>query len=144
MPDVENKKEVSDLNSKKVSSVQPARKRVKIGMRNVLTAPQKPGFVRRFVNDIKDRIQVFKEAGYSIVEDDITVGDPKIGRASQLGSGVSSQVGGGMRSVLMEIPEEYYNEDFKEKQDKIKQVENEMRRNLNKSPDGLVGQVEIY
>lgn len=143
MPEVENKKDVNDINSKKIQSVQPARKRVKLGTRNILTAPQKPGFVRRFVNDVKDRVQMFKDAGYSIVEDDIIVGDSKIGRASQLGSGVSSQVGNGVRSVLMEIPEEYYNEDDKEKQDKIKKTENEMRRNLNQSPDGLVGQVSI-
>ena len=34
--------------------------RVPIGTRNVLTAPQRPGFVRRFVNDEPGRISQFE------------------------------------------------------------------------------------
>lgn len=120
------------------------RKRVPLKTRNVLTAPQRPGFVRRFVNNKGDRVQRFKEAGYLIVEDEIQVGDPKIGRSSQLGSDVRPHVGGGMQAVLMEIPEEYYKEDFKAAQNKISQVENEIRRTPNsQKTDGLTGQIEI-
>ncbi len=121
-----------------------SRKRIPLGTRNVLTAPQKPGFVRRFVNDKKDRIQQFKDAGYSIVEEDIQVGDPKIGKASQSGSGVDVQVGGGQRAILMEIPKKYSEEDQKSGQDKITLMEKEMQRN-SKMPgqDGLSGQVQL-
>lgn len=120
-----------------------SRKRIPLGTRNVLTAPQRPGFVRRFVNDKGDRIQRFKDAGYSIVEDAIIVGDDKIGKPTQVGSGVSSQ-GDGQRKVLMEIPEKYYLEDKKMKQDKITSVENEIKRNSkNPGPDGLHGAVTI-
>jgi hypothetical protein len=99
--------------------------------------------VRRFVNDKGDRIQRFKDAGYTIVEEDIQVGDPKIGKPGQLGSGVSSQ-GDGIRKVLMEIPEKYYIEDQKKAQDNITSVEKEIRRN-SKEPgaDGLHGSVNI-
>jgi len=120
-----------------------SRKRIPLGTRNILTAPKRPGFVRRFVNDKGDRIQRFKDAGYSIVEEDVQVGDAKIGKPGQLGSGVSSQ-GDGQRKVLMEIPEKYYNEDQKNAQDKITSIENEIKRN-SKTPgaDGLHGQVQI-
>ena len=124
-------------------SVKQTRKRVPLGSRNILTAPQRPGYKRRFVNDKKDRIQEFKDAGYEIVEEDLQVGDPKIGRPGQLGSAVSSQ-GDGQRKVLMEIPEEYYNEDYHAEQAKITQKENEIRRNIDKpGSDGLIGQVNI-
>lgn len=136
---------MTEDNTKKAEDkpVKQTRKRVRLGSRNVLTAAQRPGFKRRFVNDIKDRIQEFKEAGYSIVEEKVQVGDPKIGRPNQLGSSVSSQ-GDGQRKVLMEIPEEYYNEDYQAEQEKISQKENEIRRTMDKpGADGLIGQVNI-
>jgi len=120
-----------------------SRKRIPLGTRNVLTAPKRPGFVRRFVNDKKDRIPRFKDAGYSIVEEDVQVGDETIGRPTQLGSSVSSQ-GDGQRKVLMEIPEEIYKEDQKMAQDKITAVEKEINRNSTKpEADGLHGNVQI-
>lgn len=136
---------MTEDNTKKAEDkpVKQTRKRVRLGSRNVLTASQRPGFKRRFVNDTKDRIQEFKEAGYSIVEEKLQVGDPKIGRPNQLGSSVSSQ-GDGQRKVLMEIPEEYYHEDYQAEQAKITQKENEIRRTMDKpGADGLVGQVNI-
>lgn len=124
--------------------VEQSRKRIPLGTRNVLTAPKRPGFVRRFVNDTGDRIQRFKDAGYSIVEDDIQVGDPKIGKSDKLGSSVEANVGGGRRAVLMEIPEEYYNEDYNAAQNKITAVENEMRRSSTEpGKDGLHGKIQF-
>lgn len=120
------------------------RKRIPLGTRDVLTAPKKPGFVRRFVNDKGDRIQNFKDAGWSPVEEDIQVGDPKAGKSTAMGGTVNTHVGSGQRAVLMEIPEEYYNEDRAASQAKITQVENEIRR-TQKGPgkDGLEGNVKI-
>jgi len=119
-----------------------SRKRIPLGTRNVLTAPKRPGFVRRFVNDKGDRLQRFKDAGYSIVEDDIQISDPKIGKPSQLGSNVELWDNSGQRIVLLEITEEYYDEDFKVAQNKITKVENEIRRNSEKpGADGLKGEV---
>jgi hypothetical protein len=114
--------------SKNVTGEQP-RKRIPLGTRNILTAPKKNGFVRRFVNDKGDRIQSFKDASWTVVDENVPVGDDKIGRASTLGSLANPHVGGGQRAILMEIPEEIYNEDRAASQAKITKVENEIKRN---------------
>lgn len=136
-------KEVKERKVADKSSGQP-RKRIPLGTRNVLTAPKKPGFVRRFVNDKGDRIQVFKDAGWRVVDENITVGDEKVGRPSSIGSSVNSHVGMGQRAVLMELPEEIYEEDRATSQAAITQVENEIKRN-SKTPDknGLSGSISI-
>jgi len=104
-------------------------KRVPLGTRNVLKYPKRPGYVRRVVNDVEDRIQRFKEAGYEIVQKkDLPSGDPRAGDASQMGMPVSKSVGNGVKGVLMEIPEEWYKEDQKRKQDKIKADEMAMKQ----------------
>ena len=128
----------------KIGIGEQTRKRVPLGTRNILTAPKKSGFVRRFVNDKGDRIESFKAAGWDAVDGDVKVGDPKIGKASTMGSLVNPHVGGGQRAVLMEIPEKIYNEDRAASQASITKVENEIKRN-SKTPgnDGLDGKVSI-
>ena len=124
-------------------SEQP-RKRVKLGTRNILSAPKKAGFVRRFVNDTGDRIQMFKDAGWNVVDDVNKVGDPKLGKPTSIGSSANPHVGGGQRAVLMELPEEIYSEDRAEAQAEITKVENEMKRTSKTAgKDGLSGKVEI-
>lgn len=132
----------AETNEKSTNERSP-RKRVPLGSRNILTAPRRAGFVRRFVNDKGDRIQAFKDAGWALVEE-TPVGDPQIGRASSMGSLTNPHVGAGQRAVLMEIPEEYYREDYNAAQAEITKVENEIKRN-SKSPgkDGLSGEVKI-
>jgi len=121
-----------------------ARKRIPLGTRNILTAPKKPGFVRRFVNDKGDRIQAFKDAGWTAVETVDQVGDDKAGRATSMGSSANPSVGGGQRAVLMELPEKHYEEDNEAKQAKIAKVENEIKRNAgNPGQDGLEGKISI-
>jgi len=117
--------------------------RVPLGTRNVLTAPKRPGYVRRFVNDEPGRIQQFEAAGYSVVKEDVQVGDPKAGKNLKPGSGVSLPVGGGTDAVLMEIKEEFYKEDQKAKQDRILMSENDMKRKLNTKTEGMYGGVKI-
>ena len=134
---------VTETGSKQVNKEQ-SRKRIPLGTRNVLTAPKKNGFVRRFVNDTGDRIDTFKAAGWNVVDNVSQVGDEKIGRALMMGSSANPHVGGGQRAVLMEIPEEYYLEDKARAQAEITQVENEIRRNSKKpGKDGLEGSVSI-
>ena len=117
--------------------------RVPLGTRNVLTAPKREGYVRRFVNDEPGRIQDFEAAGYTVVKEDIQVGDPRIGKETEPGSTVKLSAGGGQKTVLMEIPEKYYREDQKLKQDRILASENDMKRQLNVRKDGIYGGVEI-
>lgn len=133
---------MSEQDKAKVNTGKQPRKRVPLGARNILTAPKNPGFVRRFVNDRGDRIESFKAAGWNTVDEDVQVGDPKVGRASSLGSLVNPSVGGGDRAILMEIPEDLYNEDRAASQAAITKVENEIRRSAPGN-DGLDGKVSI-
>ena len=136
---------MAEATEKNVTTGENPRKRIPLGTRNILTAPKRPGFVRRFVNDKADRINAFKDAGWAAVkEEDFHVGDPKIGRASSMGSSANPHVGSGQRAVLMEISEKFYAEDQAGKQGKISQIENEMKRKSG-SPgqDGLAGEVKI-
>ena len=132
-----------------VKPVEQSRNRIPLGSRNVLTAPKRPGFVRRIVNDIGDRVKMFQEAGYNIVNDGTDVGDPKIGKPTQLGSNTNPHVGSGQKAFLMEIPEEYYKEDQERKQKEISEVENQIKRKgklfdeRTSGKDGLSGNVEI-
>lgn len=135
---------MANIEEKKSNTDKQVRKRVPLGTRNILTAPKKSGFVRRFVNDKGDRVESFKAAGWNAVDEDVQVGDQKIGKASNMGSLVNPHVGGGQRAVLMEIPEDVYNEDRAASQASITKVENEIKRN-SKTPgkDGLDGKVSI-
>jgi len=117
--------------------------RVPIGIRNVLTAPKKDGYIRKFVNDKDGRIEMFKAAGYRLVEEDILVGDNSIKRTQLPGSSVSVPVGGGVKAVLMETKKDWYDEDQKAKQDKITAGENDMKRTLNPNQDGMYGRIVI-
>jgi len=119
--------------------------RVPIGTRHVLTAPQRAGFVRRFVNDSEERVKKFLEAGYTIVMDsDIQVGDPGAGRDTPVGSPVTKAVGGGVKAVLMEIPVEWHEEDQKLKHTTIDDLEKQMCQNVmhNSSLD-YAGELKI-
>ncbi len=118
------------------------RKRIPLGTRNILTAPKRPGFVRRFVNNKGDRIQTYKDAGWIAADMTEQVGDDKAGRATSMGSGANPSVGGGQRAVLMELPEKFYEEDTKAKQAKIAKVEKEIAR-TQPGRDGLDGKVSI-
>jgi len=135
---------MSNLENVKSVTGESPRKRVPLGTRNILTAPKKPGFVRRFVNDKGDRVQSFKDAGWNAVDDKVQVGDPKIGQVGLLGSLANPHVGGGQRAVLMEIPEDLYNEDRAASQANITKVENEIKRkSKTDGKDGLSGEISI-
>ena len=118
-------------------------KRIPLGTRNVLTAPKREGYTRRFVNDQKNRIKDFEAAGYSIVREDIDIGDAKAGKGKKIGSVVGKPVGGDNSVVLMEIKDEWYKEDQKAKQDKILTGENDMKQQLNSNKPGTFGGAEI-
>lgn len=147
--DIAKTADSKDVETKKASkgagkNTGQSRKRIPLGTRNILTASKRQGYVRRFVNDKGDRIQAFKDAGWSAVETEDQIGDDKAGRSTSMGSSANPSVGGGQRAVLMEIPEKFHEEDNKAKQTKITQVENEIRRNSAKpGSDGLDGQISI-
>jgi len=118
-------------------------KRVPIGTRNVLTFPERAGYKRRVVSDVGDRIKQFEAAGYTIVREDIVAGDPKAGSETKIGSAVNPRTGSETKGVLMEIRQEWYDEDQKAKQAEITRGERDMTRKLNQGGDGDYGSVKI-
>jgi len=116
--------------------------RIPIGQRNRLTAPKRPGYKRRFVNIQPGRIQMFEDAGYQLVTDQtydpnnpgvVRVGDRVAGAATPLGSAVVEEVGGGQQAVLMEIREDWYNEDQAKKARRLDEMEAQIKRRTTKS-----------
>lgn len=103
-------------------------KRVPVGVRQVLTYPPIPGYRVRLVNDVDDRIDRFKAAGYVPVESHEILGDPSCGSGSQEGSAVSKPVGAGRKGVLMKIKNELYQEDQAAKQREVDEIESTMQR----------------
>lgn len=110
-------------------------KRVPLGMRNVLAADQRQGFVRRWFNDTDDRLERAKAAGWTSVLKPADAADPRAGADSQMGSIVAKSVGGGVRGVLMEIPKDFYDEDKAAKEARIDRTE----QGLSRQP-GIKGQ----
>lgn len=109
--------------------------RVPIHRQNLIKANTREGYVRRLVNDIDDRIERFKLAGWTLVENE-TVGDPHAGDASSLGSVTTKSVGAGVKAVLMEIPKDLYNEDQRDKQQRVDTLEEAMERDIKQSLGG--------
>ena len=88
-----------------------------------------PGYSYRIVNDIGDRIAMFEEQGYEIVRDaSVTIGDRRVGKASEDGSPVQVSVGDGVQGYLMRIPAEYRAEDEAYKEQKLQELEQSMRK----------------
>lgn len=117
--------------------------------RNRLTfTDQDPNYVYRVVNDVDNRIEQFKLAGYEVVEHKSKVGDTAVvdGNVS-LGSGARVHVGSGRQAILMRIPKEIYDADQAEKQKEVTRKEQLLIRKKRKSSeageDGTYGEVSI-
>lgn len=116
--------------------------RTPIGQRNILTVKGKePGYEYRIVNDIDDRIEQFKEAGYELVaEDAAKVGDKRVNAASATGSVKEISVGQGTKAYLMRIKSEYFEEDKARKLAQVKEIE---RATTAKALDGTYGELKV-
>lgn len=125
-----------------MTRVTRSNKRTPVGQRNVLRAEEKKGFKRRFVNDKDNRIQMFLDAGYTIVQDGSSVADKNVGDSHGTGSVAGKYVGDGTRAILMEIPEEFYKEDLAAKSERIKATEAGLGRNEHGSitDEGIYGE----
>lgn len=125
-----------------VNKPQGRPQRTPVGQRNVLTVKGKdPNYEYRIVNDIEDRIEQFKEAGYELVLDDAAkVGDKRVDAASSTGSAKVIPVGQGTKAYLMRIKKEWYEED---KQNKLARVAEIERATKEKALDGTYGDLKI-
>ena len=119
-------------------------KRVPIGTRDVLTFARIPGYKTRVVNDVEDRIERFKAAGYEIVKSDEMLGDRACGVSGSIGSEVSKPVGAGRKGVLMKIREDWYAEDQAAKQARITEGEQQLYPNAEaKGLTTRLGRVQL-
>lgn len=118
-------------------------KRVPIHQQKALSAHARKGFVRRIVNEEVGRVDSFKLAGWSVVEGKHeNDSDPRAQNAAQLGTEVRYVVNRDPKAksntaVLMEIPEERYNEDFMAQQQEItaREAALDPSKNLQKGAD---------
>lgn len=116
-------------------------KRVPVGTRNRLEVIGKnPDYEYRIVNDVDDRIDRFKAAGYEVVPvSESRLATQRVGQGTPTGSIAEMPVGGGIRGVLMKIPKEWYQEDQKLKQEAIDETE----RSIKPKNDGTYGDIKI-
>ena len=106
-------------------------KRAPINGRNVLTASNKqPGYVYRFVNGIGDRVAIFQERGWELVEaKDVRIGDRRVEAAGSLGSKAQASVDKqGTKAFLMRIKQEWYDEDQADKMSALAEQEKSMKQ----------------
>jgi len=117
------KKSVTPKRSGKKSGVSTGasskQKRVPMHVRQPIQSDPRPGYVRRIVNDSPGRVERFKLAGWTPVEDGTQVGDPLATQATNVGAASAKQVGDGRWGVLMELPEEIYKQDQADRHRKI-------------------------
>lgn len=103
-------------------------KRIPLGaFQQKLQASNREGFVRRWINDDRQRLQLAQQAGYDfVIHDDVAKSTDDGGKISQI---VGSKDGGGaLRAYLMEIREDWYWDDQAEKQSRIDATEGLIRR----------------
>jgi hypothetical protein len=93
-----------------------------------LDYPQREGFHRHWFNDIPGRVGRAQEAGYEHVKD--RDGKP-VSRTVGTAEG-----GGALIAFLMEIPEEWYNQDMAAEQRIINDKEESMKRGVADGPEG--------
>lgn len=119
-------------------------KRVPLGTgKNVLTAPFREGFRRRFFNDEGDRLKNALLAGYHFVEENVLVGDEDVTpRNTSLGARTEVTVfRDGTKAILMEISEELAREDDERKAREIDEGEQAITNKPNE--EGYYGSVKI-
>ncbi len=93
-----------------------------------LSNDQRPGYYRRWINDVPGRLERARRAGYEHVK------DPK-GEPVSTPAGTQEQ-GGGLRAYLMEMPNELRNEDLAAKSATVDEIDNAINRGKFKEQQG--------
>lgn len=117
-------------------------KRVPMVGRDVLKAKDRPGYTRRYVNVIGDRIEKAIAAGWTIVPatEDATEKkskDPgKMSTAEMKVVGTDHLSGEPLYGILMEIPTNQYEENRAPMYEEIDRIESEQIQSASSSPNG--------
>ena len=123
----------------KAPSGRPQRKPIGTSNRMKIRNRDDVNFFYRWVNDVDDRVEMFKEGGYQVV-------DPQDAQLEQsrIEGGLSADktlsVGGGIRAVLMRQRKEDYDEDQNTKKEAITAT---LTAITNPSLDGKYGNIQI-
>jgi len=117
-------------------------KRIPVGSRNRLDVIGKdPNFVYRIVNDVDDRVERFKQAGYELVDvNEARLSSQRVGAGTPEGTMASMPVGMGTTGYLMKIPKDWYEEDQRTKQVQIDASEESIKK---PNIDGAYGEIKI-
>lgn len=116
--------------------------RVPLGVaRSKLTVAGRTGYVRRWINDYDGRLQNAQDGGYEFVQNEAVkqIGDADIDNENRdMGARVSRVVDKttGQRAYLMEIKEEFYQEDQKTKVKKVEETDRRIRKGKLEEVDG--------
>lgn len=94
-------------------------------MRQKLSYPQRPGYVRRWVNDHRGRLKSALEGDWAFVEED--QGGRKVRVSRMVGT---KEDGSPMMAFCMEIRQEFYDEDQAEKQEPLDDFDAQLRRGV--------------
>ena len=85
----------------------------------------RPDFHACWVNDYL--VPRYIEAGYAFVSNDVTFGSYHVNQGNPLGARYARDVGAGRTAYLMEVPQEYYDEDRQREEDERRAIEISMR-----------------
>lgn len=117
--------------------------RVPLGVaRSKLSVTGRPGYVRRWINDYDGRLQNAEAGGYEFVMNDAVkqIGDADVDNENRdLGTRVSRVVdkSTGQKAYLMEIKEEFYQEDQRAKIAKVEEVDRRIRKGKLENVDEM-------
>lgn len=120
--------------------------RAKIGTKDRLVVHNKDSnYEYRFVNDVKNRVAIFKQNGWEVAPAaDTQIGDVRVENPTSIGSAAAVPVGlvgeNAGTAVLMRIPKEWYEEDQAAKAKAIEASEQSMKEAIR---SGHKGQFEI-
>ena len=134
------------MTEKTVSKAQEGRrpKRTPINGRNILSVSNKePGYEYRFINDVGDRVEIFKERGWELVDaKDVRIGDRRVEGGSALGSKAQASVDKqGTKAFLMRVRSDWYEEDQADKASALAEQEKSMKHSAISNND--YGKLEI-
>lgn len=97
-------------------------------------------FEYRVVNDVRDRVEIFKENGWEVVPAaDVKIGDKRVedpssvGSASRIAVGLVGEQAG--HAVVMRIPKEWFKEDQAAKEQELRALEQTMKEDARNSAD---------
>lgn len=114
------------------------------GFATKLDAPQRPGYVRRFVLNDPSRLMHLQDLGYDFVQDRAGSGEARTeGDGTRIARHAGKDESGRPQQlILMETPQEEYAAGLAEKEDRLKPFEEAIRR--GDDPTGGLSKGELY